>query len=356
MPDILLFGATGYTGRLTAHALGRRGADFVLAGRNRAKLEALAADTGAPEVRVAEVGDIDGLTRALDGVRAMITCVGPFMQLGDTAVEAALRAGCHYIDSTGEGPFIRDLIATRSKSAREAGIAMAPALGFDEVPADVAATLATEGFERADLVLTYALPSRPSSGTAKSVIGIVTSRGPWIVNGEPVEIEAGQHHRWAPMPAPLGPRRSVSYPLAEGHLAPLHLDLHSLRIFGTAGPGLSLALRTIPAVKPLLSFGPVRGALEAVIDRTVVGPEGKERNAPWTILAEARMGRSRRNVVMTGRDPYGLTGETLAAAAMHMADDGYEETGVLSPVQAVGIDNLQKELIEHGVSIETYES
>ena len=356
MPDILLFGATGYTGRLTAHALARREADFAIAGRNQAKLERLASETGDPEIRVAAVGDVDALTEALAGVKVMITCVGPFVELGETAVEAALRAKCHYVDSTGEGVFIERLIAQRMADARAAGIAMAPALGFDEVPADVAATLAVEGFEKPDLVLTYALPSTPSAGTAKSVIGIATSPGPWIVDGAQVRISTGQHQRWAPMPPPLGPRLSVSYPLAEGHLAPLHLEVNSLRLFGTAGRGQALALKALPLLKPVVNFGPVRSALETLIDRTVKEPEGKGRNAPWTILAEATSNGRKRNVALAGRDVYGLTAETLTRAALHMAEDGFAETGVLSPVQAVGIDNLQKELIDHGVSIDTYES
>ena len=356
MADILLFGASGYTGQLTAHALARRGADFALAGRNKAKLEALAAETGNPEIRIAEVGDVDALTKALGGVRSLITCVGPFIHLGDTAVQAALRARCNYIDSTGEGPFIKNLIANQSERAREAGIAMAPALGFDEVPADVAATLAVEGLEKPDLVLTYALPSTPSPGTAKSVIGIATAKGPWLVDGHTTEVAAGEHSRWAPMPAPLGPRRSVSYPLAEGHLAPLHLDLNSLRLYGTVGRGQSIGLKTLPLLGPIVNLGPVRNTLEALIERTVKAPEGEARNEVWTILAEARSGTSRRNVVLTGRDPYGLTAETLSAAAMRMAEDDFDQTGVLSPVQAVGIERLQKELIGLGVSIETYDS
>ncbi|MBW3653632.1 MAG: saccharopine dehydrogenase NADP-binding domain-containing protein, partial [Actinobacteria bacterium] len=129
MPDIVLFGATGYTGRLTAHALARRGASFAIAGRDRAKLEQLAATTGGPEVREAAVGDVTGLAAAIEDAKVMITCVGPFVALGDTAVEAALRARVHYIDSTGEGVFVDRLIA-RDRSARSAGIAMAPALGF----------------------------------------------------------------------------------------------------------------------------------------------------------------------------------------------------------------------------------
>ena len=356
MPDILLFGATGYTGNLTAHALAKRGADFVIAGRSRSKLETLSAATGNPEIRVADVGDVDALTKALDDVKVMITCVGPFGELGHTAVEAALRSGTHYVDSTGEGTFIAKLITERSEEARSAGIAMAPALGFDEVPADVAATLATEDLEKPDLTLTYAALVPPSSGTAKTVIGIIASPGPWIVDGQQVEVTVGQHTRWAPMPPPLGPKRSMSTPLAEGNLAPLHLDLNSLRIFAVAGRAQTLGAKALPYLRPVLTFGPVKRSMEKLIDMAVKDPEGDKRNSPWTILAEARSGDQRRNVALRGRDVYGLTAEYLSTAALRMAEDDFKESGVLAPVQAVGLDRLQKELIEHGVSIETFES
>src|SRR5687768_14060438 len=117
MPDVLLFGATGYTGSLTAESLGRRGADFVVAGRSRDKLVALAERTGASDVRVAAVGDLDALTAALSDVKALITCVGPFQQLGDTAAEAAIRAGVHYVDSTGESSFIDRLVRSYGQRA-----------------------------------------------------------------------------------------------------------------------------------------------------------------------------------------------------------------------------------------------
>ena len=178
MPDILLFGATGYTGRLTALALARRGASFAISGRSRPKLEALAAETGDPEIRTATVGDTASLVTALDGTKVLLTCVGPFEQWGHTAVEAALEAGVNYIDSTGEGTFIARLFRERDAAARSAGIAMAPALAFDEVPADVAATLACEGMNRPDLVLTYAVPTSASSGTVNSALGIISQPGP----------------------------------------------------------------------------------------------------------------------------------------------------------------------------------
>lgn len=356
MPDILLFGATGYTGKLTAQALARRGASFAIAGRNESKLRALAAETGDPEVRVAAVGDEDALVAALDGVKTLITCVGPFEELGHTAVEAALRARTHYVDSTGEGTFIGRLIAEKSGPAQTAGIAMAPSLGFDEVPADVAAALAAEGLDKPDVTLTYAVPTTPSGGTAKSVIGIITEPAPWIVDGEPVQVRAGEHSRWSPMPPPLGPKRAISMPLAECYLAPLHIDMNSFRIFVTSGRAQTLGVKALPLVGPLVTAAPVRKTLGKLIDMVIEGPEGKKREGAWTILAEAKTKDARRNVVLTGHDVYGLTAECLSTAGQRMSEDDYKGSGVLSPVQAVGLDRLQKELIEHGVSIETFES
>lgn len=356
MPDILLFGATGYTGRLTAEALARKGASFAIAGRNKSKLYALADETNGPEVRLASVGDVDSLVAALDGVKVLITCVGPFMELGDTAVEAALRAKVHYIDSTGEGTFVAKLIE-RDADARAAGIVMAPCMGFDEVPADVAATLATEGIERANLTLTYSIPQSASKGTLKSALQIITSEGQWIRDGKPVMIRAGHERRWAPMPPPLGPKASVAFPLAEGRLAPLHLDLDSLSMFATTGTVQRLGIQFgLPALGKVLGTSVGQKLLEKALQPLPEGPNERQRRGKWTILAEARSGKKWRNIAIVGADVYGITAEFLSAAALRMTADDYEGAGVKAPVEAVGLDTLQKELIANDASIDTYET
>ncbi len=357
MADILLFGATGYTGRLTARALAKRGANFVIAGRDRDKLNRLAAETGDPEVRVANVGDLAGLVTALSDVKVMITCVGPFAELGRTAVEAALQAGVHYIDSTGEAPFIEELIATRHSAATKAGIAMAPALGFDEVPADCAATLATEGMSDAELVLTYAFPSTGSRGTLRSALGIASSSGNWIHNGRKRAITAGEEERWSPMPPPLGPKPAVSFPLGEGHLAPLHLELRSLQTYITTDPVRKQVMKAgIPLLRLASSLSIGRSITQRIIAGLPEGPDERQRHESlWTILAEARSGSVWRNVVLTGRDVYGLTAEFLATGAVTMTRDDFDLAGVVSPVQAVGIERWRKELDQQGVSVDIYE-
>jgi short subunit dehydrogenase-like uncharacterized protein len=356
MADIVLFGATGFTGRLTAHALAARGASFAIAGRNMAKLEALAEATGAPTTHVAEVGDIDALVRALDGARVVISCVGPFVKLGRTAAEAALRAHCHYIDSTGEGQFIQQLISEFDNRARSVGIAMAPALGFDEVPSDVAGTLASREMEKAELVLTYALPRSASTGTLKSALGIMTGTGQWIGDGRPRTVRAGQESRWAPMPPPLGPRESIAAPLASGYVLPLHLDLEALKIYTTVGRPLRLASRFAWPLARLFRAVPFgEDLIDLAIDRLPEGPDDNARNARWTVLAEARQNERWRNVVLTGRDVYGLTAELLAGGALVMAREDYSASGVLAPVMAVGLDRLVDLLRDQGVTIQTYE-
>ena len=355
MPDILLFGATGYTGRLTAEALARKGAKFAIAGRNKAKCYAIADETNGPEVRIASVGDVDSLSRALEDVKVLITCVGPFIELGDTAVEAALRTKTHYIDSTGEGTFVARLLQ-RDADARAAGIVMAPCLGFDEVPADVAATLATEGMEKPDLVLTYAIPQTPSKGTLRTALQIMTDEGQWIRDGREVMIRAGHARRWAPMPPPLGPKQAIAFPLAEGRLAPLHLDLGSLSTYATIGTFQRYGVEYgLPLLGKALDTPWGRSLTETALRRLPDGPNDKQRRKKWTILAEATSGREWRNIAVTGADVYGLTAEFLSAAAMQMAADDFEGAGVRAPVDAVGLDTLHKELLANDVTVDTYE-
>lgn len=356
MPDVLLFGATGYTGQLTAGTLAAEGIDFAIAGRNQRKLEHLAARVGGPDVRVVAVGDVDGLTEALADVSVLITCVGPFVELGHTAAEAAIRAGVHYIDSTGEAPFIRRLIEDYDARARAAGIAMAPALGFDEVVADTAATLATQGMDDADLVLTYALPSHGSTGTLKSSLGIITAPAWFISDGLPRRVEPGELARWAPMPAPLGPRYGISIALGETQLAPLHLSLNSLGTYVTVARGMRTALRIgAPLLRAASGNDMLRDGIRSLIDKRGDEPvDGRRDASRFTILAEARSGRAWRNVTLQGADAYGLTAHTLTAGARRFLEAGFDERGVVAPVQALGSDHAQKVLIDRGVVIDTY--
>ena len=160
------------------------------------------------------------------------------------------------------------------------------------------------------------------------------------------------------MPPPLGPRRGTSFPLAIGHLAPLHLDLERFRTYVTVGSWERVGMRAlVPALRGVLALPGGRAALERVIARAPEGPTEEARaRSKFTILAEGSGRDGWRNVAVTGADPYGLTAELLSAAALRMAEDGYDASGVLAPVQAVGLELLQTELEKNGCELATFES
>ncbi len=137
--DITIFGATGLVGRLTAAYLHSIGYESVtVAGRDRAKLEALRAEFNpAWKVAVAQADDAAQIAELVAATRVLITVVGPYTQLGHHVVDACAAAGVDYLDLCGEVPFIRRSIDRNHARAQETGARIIHACGFDSVPSDM---------------------------------------------------------------------------------------------------------------------------------------------------------------------------------------------------------------------------
>ena len=142
---LAVLGATGYTGRLLCASARELGLPLRLIGRRREALEEIA---GANEdVRVADARDVDALARAFDGAFAVVSLAGPFLEVGLAPVEASIRAGAHYLDSSGEQAFAREVYQCFGERAAERGVVLLTSFGFDYVPGDLAARLASAGLE-----------------------------------------------------------------------------------------------------------------------------------------------------------------------------------------------------------------
>jgi short subunit dehydrogenase-like uncharacterized protein len=145
---IVLYGDTGYTGRLTAQAMVARGARPVLAGRDAGRLNALSARlsgaVGGPALEIAVAGTEEpAALRELIGVGdVLVSTAGPFLKVGRAAVAAAVDAGAVYLDSNGEPPFIRAVFEEHGPRAQRAGAALLTAFGYDYVPGNLAGALA----------------------------------------------------------------------------------------------------------------------------------------------------------------------------------------------------------------------
>src|SRR3954449_13400631 len=141
MSRIVLFGATGYTGRLVAEAMLRASVRPVLAGRSASSLDALASSLGGGfETAVADVAEPASVRALVGAGDVLVSTVGPFARWGEPAVRAAVEAGAHYLDSTGETGFIRRVFEELGRSASE--VALLTAMAFDWVPGNLAGGLA----------------------------------------------------------------------------------------------------------------------------------------------------------------------------------------------------------------------
>ncbi|MBV9413088.1 MAG: NAD(P)H-binding protein, partial [Acidimicrobiia bacterium] len=172
---IALLGATGYTGKLVAAELSKRGLPHRLGARNPEKLATVPSDA---ERFVLGVDESARLDEFLDGASAMISTVGPFIRLGMPAVEAAARNRVPYVDSTGEQQFMTDVYGKFS----DASVPIVPGCGFDFIPGDLAAAIAiadlgSDVSEVAVHTQASPIPSRGTARTAVEMAGAMSSEG-----------------------------------------------------------------------------------------------------------------------------------------------------------------------------------
>ncbi|MCW2698932.1 MAG: Saccharopine dehydrogenase [Blastococcus sp.] len=350
---IVLFGATGYTGARTAEALTERGARPVLAGRDPARLSALADRLGGLETARADVTDPASVGALLGSGDVLVTTVGPFLQLGRAAVDAAVDAGAIYLDSTGEPPFVRRVFEDGGRRAAATGAALIPAFGLDYVPGNLAAALAlAEAGDRAHRVdIGYGLSGTSgqafSRGTLMSLMGVLFEPGFAFRGGRLVAEPAGRRLWNFEIDGRV--RRGLSIGGSEHltlpDLAPtlrtvgVHLDwfgsltgtAHRLApLTGLAGR-LPVTQRAARRLAGIVGRRVAEAPSEATLARARTHTVAEVRDAAGELVARAQV---------DGPEAYGLTAGLLAWGAARAAEHGVRGTGALGPVQAFGLAEL----------------
>ncbi len=354
--EIVLFGATGYTGELTARALVARGATPVLAARNSVRLEALAQQLGGLQTRVADVADPASVAALVSHGDVLLSTVGPFARWGEPAVEAALAAGAHYIDSTGEGPFIRRVFEQWGPRAAAGGSALITAFGYDFVPGNLAGALALReaGPDAARVEVCYFPPgggslSAVSGGTRASAAGAMLEPA-FAWRGGRIVTERGGARVRSFQRRPGTRVTGLSLAGSESFALPrLSAGLAEVDVFLALGP----ASRPLAAFSSLLSAASwvpgARAAMHGLMDRAVKGSTGgpdadsRARSGSF-VLALAYDGGGRRlsEVRLDGVNVYTFTAEMLAWGAIAAEAGALQGSGALGPVDAFGLDVLQE--------------
>jgi short subunit dehydrogenase-like uncharacterized protein len=248
---VAVYGATGYTGRLVAAELLRRGAEAVLVGRNPAKLEIVAEDLGGGvETRVAPLDDALALREALEPCRAVISCAGPFAEHGEPVLAAAIAAGTHYLDTNGEQRYMRRVFGEFGAEAKGAGVAVVPAMSFDYAHGDTLAAITAAPIEPLEeLVVAYAVRGFGASrGTLRSVLGVLAGGD---VEWRDGQLAAAPRMRSAgsfDFGEPIGSQRMIRYPAGEHLTVPRHVQTHRVRTLLTVATVLPFAHLFAPDV------------------------------------------------------------------------------------------------------------
>ncbi|MET0448240.1 MAG: saccharopine dehydrogenase NADP-binding domain-containing protein [Aeromicrobium sp.] len=190
-PALLIYGATGYTGTLIAEEAARTGVDFAVAGRDRTKVEALAARLGVTG-RAFALDDPAVVRDELSGARVLLNVAGPFSLTADKLIDASIAEGVHYLDTTAELATYQ-LAEQRSDAAAAAGVMLVPGVGWDVVPSDAVAVHAASRTAhpvavRVALKVTggFSRGSVSSAAGIAEVFGLVRAAGQLVTKAEPV--------------------------------------------------------------------------------------------------------------------------------------------------------------------------
>lgn len=336
MGEILIYGATGYTGRLAAEQAVARGLRPVLAGRNPESVREFARNLGL-ESRAFPLDDPDAVRDGITGMAAVLHAAGPFSATARPMVEACLAVGVHYIDVTGEID-VFEALAARDGEARARGIMLLPGAGFDVVPSDcLAAHVAARCPGAARLRLSIGGFGGFSRGTAKTMLESVAFGTRVRRNGQLVELD-----RTPRASADFGSGEQATVGLGWGDVATAwrSTGIPDIEVFFQAAPELERAAAMPRFVKRLLATGPSQRLLKRLIEtRLPPGPTREQRERGRSLfLAEAwdRAGTRVASLMQTP-EAYKLTAMTLVEIARRAAS-GDAPPGYGTPSTAYGAD------------------
>jgi hypothetical protein len=330
---IAVFGAYGHTGRFVVSELRSRGWTPVLCGRDAEKLAILGVSHPGLQLRVASIDDPAALDRALAGAAAVINCAGPFLDTAPPLIEAALRAHIHYLDLAAEQGAVVATFERFSTAARDAGIAVIPAMAFYGGLGDLLATAAMGDWTSADEIrIAIALDSwLPTRGTR--LTGARNTAKRLVVSGNRLQAIADPPPtRLWDFPAPFGTQEVVGLPLSEIITMSRHLRAPEIHAYMNLAPLKDLRDPQTPAPTPADASG--RSSQQFLVDVVV------------------RKGSEQRRAVAHGRDIYAVTAPLVVEAVMRLVTGSCRTTGVVSAGQCFDARNFLGALKAEDIVIE----
>jgi hypothetical protein len=305
---IVVFGATGHTGRFIVSELARRGLMAILAGRDTDKLLALHQTYPAFETRVASIDDPASLDHALRGGSLVINSAGPFVDTAAPVIEAAIRARIHYLDVTAEQTVALAAFEKFSDAARKAGVLIVPSVAFYGALGDLLATVAMRTWTVADEIqIAVALDGwKPTLGTRLTGQRNSGRRLVFSNNRLTVLEEPPPKRTWS-FPPPFGKQEVVALPLAETIIISRHLR--------------------VPEVRAYMNLAPLADLHNPTTAGPVPADERGRSSQEFVMEAKVRRSNEERRAIAAGRDIYAVTAPIVVEATERILAGDIQATG-----------------------------
>ncbi len=335
---ILIYGATGYTGKLIAKAASRAGARPILAGRSLEKVKRVAGPLGLA-ARAFDLADPAGIDAGLKDVAVVLCAAGPFSATSRPMADACLRNRAHYLDITGEID-VFEALAARDAEAKARGVMLLPGVGFDVVPSDcLAAHLKRRLPDATDLKLYLSLGANMSRGTAKTMLESLDSgtrlrRGGVILSRDSAGSGSCAYFE-------RGVRSTVQVSWGDVATAFHSTGIPNIEVHFQASPAIATLARAPWFVKEFLGLGFMQSLLKAQVDRMPEGPSESARQVGRAVLVGQARNDKGDTVRSRLRTPegYALTAATAFDAAKRVAA-GEVKPGFQTPSLAFGADYI----------------
>ena len=339
--DWMIYGATGYSGKLIVERAVQAGMKPIVAGRSEAKVKALATQYDL-DYRVFDIGMLAESDALIAQMALVLNCAGPFSQTADVMMQACLKQQAHYIDITGEID-VFELGASLNEAAKNKGVVLCPGVGFDVIPTDcVAAKLKKMMPDATHLTLGFDSRSGFSPGTAKTSVEALPQGGKVRKDGEIVTVPLAAKTRKIDFGG--GEKLAMTIPWGDVSTAYHNTKIPNIEVFIPSSPGMVKQLKRMNWFKPILGLGLVQNFLKKRIDKKVKGPDEATRAKLTTFVwGEVKNAagdvKDYRIEVANG---YEVTADGAVMVAQALLTDHANASGYQTPSMLLGDDLVEK--------------
>jgi len=358
---VVLYGANGFSGRLVAEYLREYNVPFVAAGRSRARIQEVMNHVPGIETASYEIaetgGSVEELAKLFTGAKVVCNTVGPFLYNGPRVIEACLKAGCHYIDISGEQAWLREVAEKWGEKFLRSGLLAAPATAYMSATSDIAAhiCLETRGIDSFEILSMFR--GTPTFGSTQTIFAVIQT--------EAFYLEQNQYKAW---------------PRAAAHEAVIPSSIETQLALPWGGFPHPVWYKDHPQIANVRTIG---GILDRQLMQNVVATEKhyeehirplskEERERKLAEMASSVQGstpprentREHRTIdvvvgrgtttyaqcTMFGTCAYRQTGLIQSFVAHHLIHSAPRKAGFASPVEAVGYRELLGALESFGLA------